>query len=139
MKKYLSLLFISLVCLITHAASFEGVLKIDYKDEAGKVNSAEVFIKGDKYFIKKVTSGCEKYSAYILDVKTHGLTCIDDHKPKTAVTFNADKVLAIYEKNKFKSGYKIHQSQPYKATSATKPIGEYTANQKKSTSRYHGL
>ena len=131
MKKYFAIFIAALVCSLAHGESYEGVLKIEYKDESGKSNSAEIFIKGDKYFIKKVAGGCEKYSAYLLDAKTHNLSCMSDHTPKTAVVFNTDKVLALYEKNRFKPGYKMHESQAYKPISSTKQISEITVSQKK--------
>ena len=131
MMKFFNLLSAMILYSLANAQAFEGVLKIDYKDESGKPNSAEVFVKGDKYYIRKTNGGCEKYGAYLLDTKTHSLTCLNERKPKTALEFNTDKVLTIYEKSKLKLGYKMHESQTYQAISSTKQIGEITASQKK--------
>ena len=131
MKRFIAILSATMIYMAAYAQSFEGVLKVDYKDESGKINSAEVFIKGDKYYIRRTSGGSEKYGAYLLDVKTHSLTCLNERKPKTALTFDTDKVLAIYEKSKLKPGYKVHESQSYRPISSTKQIGEITATQKK--------
>jgi hypothetical protein len=131
MKNLFAAILASAIFSFAHAQSFEGALRIEYKDEAGKVNNADVIVKGDKYCIKRAAGGSDKYSSYILDAKAHSLTCINDRNPKSAVIFNTDKVLAIYEKNGFKPGYKIHESQPYKPTGTTKKIGDNTAAQKR--------
>ncbi|MCW3127627.1 MAG: hypothetical protein JWO03_3285 [Bacteroidetes bacterium] len=134
MKKYFAFLFAAAMCVFANAQGYEGALRIEYKDSTGKANNADIFIKGDKYYIKRAGGGSEKYTAYILDLKTGNLTCINDLNPKSAVIFNRDKVLGIYEKSKFKPGYKMHETQPYKASPATKKIGDINATPKKAAS-----
>jgi hypothetical protein len=132
MRKFFSVLVALMICSFSSSAeSFEGVLRVEYKDEAGKTNTAEVFVKGDKYYIKKIVGGCEKYSAYILDLKANSLSCLNDRNPKTATSFNPDKVLGLYEKGNLKPGYKTHESQPYVQASATKSIGEIAVSQRR--------
>lgn len=131
MKNFFAAIVAFVIFSFAHAQTFEGAMRIEYKDESGKVNSANVIVKGDKYCIKRVAGGSERYNSYILDATAHSLTCINDRNPKSAVVFNTDKVLAIYEKNKFKPGYKVHDSQAYKPTGTNKKIGEITAAQKR--------
>jgi hypothetical protein len=97
-------------------------MKVDYKDATGKLNAAEISLKGDSAYIKKLSGGCEKYDAYIYDMKQHNLTCISMKNPKTAVAFNTDKVLPVYEKNKLKADYKVHYSQKYTVSKAVAQV-----------------
>ena len=45
-------LFLTLICSFTYAQSFEGILQIDYRNEAGARNAADVYVKGNKFVSK---------------------------------------------------------------------------------------
>ncbi len=130
MKKLIALLPLLIVSAVMFAQSFTGALRTEYKDENGRQNNAEIFIKGDKCYIRKISGGA-KYAAYILDITNHSLTCLNDQGNKTAVVFDIDKVLPIYEKNAYLPGYKVHNTQAYRNTGATEKIGDQTASIKK--------
>ncbi|MBS1625067.1 MAG: hypothetical protein JST83_13660 [Bacteroidetes bacterium] len=130
MKKILAFTPLLLTLSIAFAQGYTGALRTEYKDENGRQNNTEVFIKDNKYYIRKISGGA-KYSGYILDVTNHSLTCLNDQGNKTAVIFDIDKVLPLYEKNNYLPGYKVHNTQAYRNTGATEKIGEQTAAVKK--------
>ena len=132
MKKQSLLLFaIQLSTLFLGAQGFEGTLKIEYKDESGGVNKADIMVKGDSFFINREIGGNDKYDSYILDAQHHNLICMSFHTPKTAVAFDIEKVLTLYEKNKLKEGFKMHYTIPYKTTDVVRPISDVNATEKK--------
>ncbi len=133
MKKLFALLPLMFALSVAFAQDFSGALRTEYKDENGRQNNADVLIKGNKYYIRKVSGGA-KYSAYILDITNHSLTCLNDQGNKTAVIFDIDKVLPLYEKNNYLPGFKVHDSQAYHTTGVTEKIGEQTAAVKKAIS-----
>ena len=116
--------------LSLRAQGFEGTMKVEFKDENGGVSKADIMVKGDSFFINKEIGGNDKYDSYVLDAQHHSLTCMSFHNPKTAVVFDIDKVLTIYEKNKLKEGFKIHYAIPYKTTDVVRPISEVNATEK---------
>ena len=136
MKK---LLFILVSVLMLYGSSglkaqgFEGTMKVEYTDEAGAVNKADIIVRGDSFFINKEIGGAEKYESYILDVQHHSLSCLSFQNPKTAIVLDIDKVLSIYEKNKLKDNFKIHYTAPYKATDVVRPIEGMNAVEKTAT------
>lgn len=129
-------LLITILMLIfghSYAQSFEGILQIDYRSETGSRNAVDVYVKGDKFYIKKVFGGCDRYEAYIYDTKTHMLSCLSQQSPKTALTLDIDKVLDIYETKKLKPQYRIHTYQSYTSSGATKKLENQPVVQKKAT------
>jgi hypothetical protein len=133
MTKLLYTLLFALIFSSGWAQSFEGVLQIDYHSESGTKNAVDIYVKGDKFLIKKVFGGCDRYDAYIYDTKSHMLICMSPVSPKTALHMDIDKVLDIYETKQLKPGYKIHMSQPYTSTSQSKKISDNKVTQKKAT------
>lgn len=133
MKKFLALLPLIAITMILQAQDYTGALRTEYKDENGRQNNAEIFVKGGKCYIRKVTGGA-RYAAYILDLTNHSLSCLNDQGNKTAVVFDIDKVLPLYEKNGYVPGYKVHNTQAYHNTGATEKIGDQTTTVKKATS-----
>jgi hypothetical protein len=133
MRSLLSfLLLISLSCF-SHAQSFEGLLQIDYRSESGSRNAVDVYVKGDKFFIRKVFGGCDRYDAYIYDTGTHTVSCFSPQPPKTALSVDIDKVLDIYETKQLKPNYKKHIAHSYTPSAASKKIENINAIQKKAS------
>lgn len=130
MKKFFALLPLLAITSFLYAQGFTGALRTEYKDDNGRQNNTEIFIKGDKCYIRKISGGA-KYSAYILDITNHTLTCLNEKDNKTAVVFDVDKVLPLYEKNAYLPGYKVHNTQAYRNTGATEKVGELTSTIKK--------
>ena len=130
MKKLFAFLPLIFFVSVMFAQGYTGMLRTEYKDENGRQNNAEIFIKGDKCYIRKVSGGA-KYAAYVLDITNHSLTCLNTQGNKTAVVFDIDKVLPLYEKNGYLPGYKVHNTQTYRNTGATEKIGDQTVNIKK--------
>ena len=106
-------LYLLFIHTLVRAQSFEGVLQIDYRTLSGSRNASDVYVKGSKFFIKRVFGGCDRYDGYILDTGTHILTCLSPQNPKTALSLDADKVLDIYETKHIKPGFKKHLSFAY--------------------------
>lgn len=132
MKKLLAVLSLIVLTCSIYAQSFTGALRTEYRDEAGRQHVADVLVKDNKYYIRKVSGGA-KYNAYILDVTNHSLSCLNEQGNKTVVVFDIDKVLPLYEKNDYLPGYKVHHTQAYRNTGATEKIGDQTATVKKAT------
>jgi hypothetical protein len=131
MRLLFPVLFISIFCTHACGQAFEGVLKIDYLDEAGRKNAVDVYVKKDKFFIKKIFGGCDRYDYYIYDTRLHALWCMSPQNPQTALRLNIDQILDIYEKKQLKPNYEIHATQLYTPTNNTKKIGGFKATQKK--------
>ena len=131
MRKLLFIFLVQIICTCLCAQHFEGVLKIDYTEESGKKNAVDVYAKGDKFFIKKIYGGCDRYDAYIYDTGLHTLCCLSAQNPKVSLRLNIDQILQIYDDKHLKPGYKIHQVQTYTTTGATKPIVNNMTIQKK--------
>jgi hypothetical protein len=131
MSKHICTLFFILICTFTYAQSFEGILQIDYRSESGAKNAVDVYVKGNKFYIKKVFGGCGRYDSYIYDTHTRLLSCLCPQNPKTALSLDIDKVLGIYEAKQLRPGFKIHISRPYASTSKSKKIADIKVIQKK--------
>lgn len=135
MSKPLYVFFLMLICAFTYAQSFEGILQIDYRSESGAKNAVDVYVKGDKFYIKKVFGGCGRYESYIYDTHTRILSCLSTQAPKTALSLDIDKVLGIYEAKQLRPGFKIHISQPYATSSKSKKIADIKVIQKKAATQ----
>ena len=135
MNKLLYTLFLILICSCTYGQSFEGILQIDYRNEAGTRNAVDVYVKGDKFYIRKVIGGCGRYDAYIYDTHTRMLCCMSPVSPKTALSLDIDKVLSIYEAKQLRPGYKTHISHPYTPSAKSKKIAEIKVIQKKASAQ----
>jgi len=133
MRNFFFTLFLILIHSFTDAQAFEGILQIDYRTESGGKNAIDVYVKGDKFFMRKVFGGCDRYSAYIFDTRSRILSCLSPQAPKTALSLDIDKVLAIYEHKQLRPGYKIHTSHPYISSSLIKNIDDIKAIQKKAS------
>ena len=133
MRNLFLIFLLAFISTQIQAQSFEGLLQIDYHNEAGGRNAVDVYVKGDKFYIKKVYGGCDRYDAYIYDTKTHMLSCLSPVSPKTALSLDIDKVLDIYEKKQLKPSYKIHMSHAYTASASSKKISNFNAVQKKAS------
>jgi len=132
MKIFLFVFSQFLICISSKAQTFEGILQIDYRNASGSRNAADVYVKGDRFYIKKVYGGCERYDSYIYDIGTHTLTCLSPQSPKTALSLDIDHVLDIYEAKHLKPSFKTHISHPYEPTSSAKKIAGINCSQKKS-------
>ena len=137
MIRSLLVFFLFFLLIGTRAQSFEGVLKIDYVEETGKKNAADVYVKNDKFFIKRVYGGCERYDSYIYDTGLHTLCCLSMQNPKVSLRLNIDQILQIYEDKHLKPGYKIHKEQTYTATPASKQIINIKVQQEKASDSSH--
>ena len=135
MNKLLYTLFLILICSFTYAQSFEGILQIDHRNEAGIRNAVDVYVKGDKFYIKKVIGGCGRYDAYIYDTRTRTLSCMSPLAPNTALSLDIDKVLSIYEAKQLRPGFKTHISRPYTPSAKSKKIAEIKVIQKKTATQ----
>ena len=133
MRNLICTFFLVVICTYTYGQSFEGLLQIDYRSESGNRNAVDVYVKGDKFFIKKVFGGCDRYESYIYDTKTHMLSCLSPQSPKTALSLDIDKVLDIFETKKLKQVFSIHISNVYSASGMTKKIENLNAIQKKAS------
>ena len=133
MRKLLSFSLTLFFYTYISAQSFEGVLQIDYRSEAGGRNAVDVYVKGDKFYIRKVYGGCDRYDAYIYDTKTRMLSCLSPVSPKTALKLDLDKVLDIYETKQLKPNFKIHIHHSYTSSTASKNIGNINTIQKKAS------
>lgn len=138
MTKMLYTLLLALIFIPGYAQSFEGILQIDYRSESGTKNAVDVYVKGDKFYLKKLFGGCDRYDSYVYDTKTRMLICMSPQSPKTALHMDLDKVLDIYETKQLKPGYKIHMSQSYTATSQSKKISDNKVTQKKASDEAAG-
>jgi hypothetical protein len=133
MRKTLFTLLFAISYAAIYAQSFEGLLSIDYKSETGNRSAADVYVKGEKFYIKKVFGGCSRYNEYIYSSKTRVLSCLSPQPPKTALSLDADNVMDIYEKKQLRSGYHVHISHPYEITGASKKIEGVIADEKKAS------
>jgi uncharacterized ParB-like nuclease family protein len=131
MRKFLSIFLLIIVYTSGHAQSFEGILQIDYRNESGARNAIDVYVKGTKFYMRKVFGGCDRYNAYIFDTRTRILSCLSPQSPRTALSLDIDKVLSIYENKQLKPGYKIHVDHAYTVTSISKKIADISSVQKK--------
>ena len=131
MRKSLFIFLLIIVYTSGQAQSFEGILEIDYRNESGARNAIDVYVKGNKFYMRKVFGGCDRYNAYILDTRTRILSCLSPQSPRTALSLDIDKILGIYEKKQLKPGYQIHTDHTYTVTSSSKKIAEISAIQKK--------
>ena len=131
MRKLIYTFFLIVICPYTYGQSFEGLLQIDYRSESGNRNAVDVYVKGDKFFIKKVFGGCDRYESYIYDTKTHMLSCLSPQSPKTALSLDIDKILDIFETKKLKPGFNIHIPNAYGTSGMAKKIENLNAIQKK--------
>ena len=122
MKIFIFAFCLSLVGIQSGEQNFEGILQINYKSLSGGRNAADVYVKGDKFYIKKVFGGCDRYDSYIYDAGTHVLTCLSPQSPKTALSMDIDKVLNIYDTMHLKSAFKTHVTTSYETTSSIKKI-----------------
>ena len=123
----------SIICIYSRAQSFEGILQIDFRNESGTKNAVDVYVKGDKFYIKKVFGGCDRYDSYILDTKNSMLSCLSPQSPKTALSLDIEKVLNIYEKKELKPAFKMHISHPFTSSNASKKISDINVVQKKAS------
>ena len=131
MRILLYAVLLTFICIRSEAQTFEGILQINYKSLSGSRNAVDVYVKGDRFYIKKVYGGCDRYDSYIYDVGTHTLTCLSPQSPKTALSLDIDKVLDIFKTKHLKPAFKTHISHPYEPTSSTKKIAGINCIQKK--------
>jgi hypothetical protein len=130
MKKVMLVFLLAVLGFSAFSQSFEGMLKIDFKDETGALNAVEVKVKGKNFFIKRITGGNEKYDSYFFNSEKRELSCVSTATPKTAVVFNSDKVFKIYEQNNLKPGFAVNVSQSAKNTGQTKTVEKEKLTQK---------
>jgi hypothetical protein len=131
MRNFAGTLFLLLLCTLGYSQPFEGILQIDYRNPSGSRNAVDVYVKGDKFFIKRVFGGCDRYDAYIYDVKAHTLICLSPQSPRTALSMDIDKVLDIFETKQLKPGFQIHTSYVYTPTDASRKVENILTTQKK--------
>lgn len=112
------------------AQAFEGLLQIDYRGIAGNRSAVDVYTKGNKFYIKKVYGGPDRYYGYILDTKMRTLCCLSSQSPRTALIMDIDKVLNIYERKQLKPAFQIHTNYRFDTTSVSKKIGGINALKK---------
>lgn len=131
MRSLLCILILTVLHASAGAQSFEGLLQIDYRNEAGGRNAVDVYVKGERFFIKKVFGGCDRYDSYIFDARTRVLSCLSLQSPKTALSLDIDKVLDIYESKQLKPGFRAHTSHTYSPSGTSKKISDIMTQQKK--------
>lgn len=131
MKILMYFFFLTFIYIRSDAQVFEGIVQIDYRSASGSRNAVDVYVKGDRFYIKKVYGGCDRYDSYIYDAGTHTLTCLSPQNPKTALSLDIDKVLDIFETKHLKPAFKTHISHPYEPTSVTRKIAGFDCKQKK--------
>lgn len=132
MIRKLPLLMLCLLAAISAGAQpFEGVLKFDFVEASGKKNAADVYVKGHKFYIRKVYGGCDRYEAYLYDTELHTLYCLSSQSPKVAMRLNIDQILQLYEDKQLKPGYAIHPGHCFEPVGSEKEVSGCKSRQMK--------
>lgn len=113
------------------AQAFEGMMQIDYRSLSGSKSAADIYVKGNRFYIKKVYGGPDRYEGYIFDAGTHTLTCLSPQSPKTALSFDINKILGIFESRQLKPSFQIHKAWVYQATSVSRKTDAGQCTEKK--------
>lgn len=100
--------------------TFEGSYTIEYKNEKGNTINLQVSVKDSMVVFKNIQGGHSKYSSYILNLNSNRLITVSKADKKVAIAYPLSKLLAMYEKENLKDGYRIYSDVVFKPTDKIK-------------------
>lgn len=114
------LLFVFVSAFAVSENTFEGTCLLEFKNEKGEISKLSVSVKDSLVLVKNVAGGNTKYASYVLNMNSNELITISKPDKKVAIKYPLNKLLALYEKNHLKEGYKVSSEISFKSTDKIK-------------------